>query len=99
MDVQPRSVDEAATYRQLFDRSDDYAELCKSWKEAGRTLSGLAGSEVSRMQRRLQRERDMVRDLQRQIVMPDGSVPTETDIWKMALKEFHARKVKGGRKS
>ena len=61
MDVQPRSVDEAATYRQLFDRSDDYAELCKSWKEAGRTLSGLAGSEVSRMQRRLQRERDMVR--------------------------------------
>ena len=57
MDVQPRSVDEAATYRQLFDRSDDYAALCKSWKEAGRTLSGLAGSEVSRMQRRLQRER------------------------------------------
>ena len=44
-------------------------------------------------------ERDMVRDLQRQIVMPDGSVPTETDIWKMALKEFHARKVKVGRKS
>src|SRR3546814_19107673 len=64
MDVQPRSVDEAATYRQLFDRSDDYAELCKSWKEAGRTLSGLAGSEVSRMPRRLQRARDLVRAIE-----------------------------------
>lgn len=61
MSVQPRSAEEADAYRQLFDRSDDYAELRKSWKEANRGLAGLAAPELARMQRRLQREFDAVR--------------------------------------
>ena len=61
MAVQPRSVDEAAAYRQLFDRSDDYAELRKSWKEANRGLATLAAPEIARLQRKLQREFDTAR--------------------------------------
>lgn len=61
MAVQPRSADEAAAYRQLFDRSDDYDELRKSWKEANRSLASLATSELARLQRKLQREFDAVR--------------------------------------
>jgi hypothetical protein len=61
MTVQPRSADEAAAYRQLFDRSEDYAELRKTWKEANRGLASLATSELARLQRKLQREFDAVR--------------------------------------
>ena len=61
MAVQPRSADEAATYRHLFDRSDDYAELRKSWKEANRGLTSLAAPELARLQRKLQREFDAAR--------------------------------------
>jgi hypothetical protein len=61
MGVLPRSADEAATYHQLFDRSEDYAELRKQWKEANRSLASLATSELARLQRRLQREFDAVR--------------------------------------
>jgi hypothetical protein len=61
MAVQPRSADEAAAYRQLFDRSDDYAELRKSWKVANRGLAALGAPELARLQRRLQREFDAAR--------------------------------------
>jgi hypothetical protein len=61
MAVQARSADEAAAYRQLFDRSADYAELRKTWKEANRGLASLATSELARLQRKLQREFDAVR--------------------------------------
>ena len=61
MTVQPRSMDEAATYRQLFDRSEDYAELRKAWKAANRGLASLAAPELARLQRKLQREFDAVR--------------------------------------
>ena len=61
MAVQPRSADEAAAYRQLFDRSDDYAELRKSWKEANRGLSKLAAPELARSERKLLREFDAAR--------------------------------------
>ena len=61
MAVQPRSADETAAYRQLFDRSDDYAELRKSWKEANRGLTSLATPELARLQRKLQREFDAAR--------------------------------------
>jgi hypothetical protein len=61
MAVQPRSADEAAAYRQLFDRSEDYAELRKSWKEANRSLASLATSDLARLQRKLQRDLDGVR--------------------------------------
>ena len=59
--VQPRSADEEQAYRQLFDRSDDYAELRKGWKEANRTLGRLGSTELARLQRRLQRDYEAVR--------------------------------------
>jgi hypothetical protein len=58
--VEPRSADEEQAYRQLFDRSDDYAELRKEWKEANRTLGRLSSTELVRLQRRLQRDYEAV---------------------------------------
>ena len=63
MRVQPRSAAEDGAYRDLFDRSEDYAELRKAWKEANRGLSSLAASELTRLQRRLQRDHDAVRTI------------------------------------
>ncbi|MEW6705780.1 MAG: chromate resistance protein ChrB domain-containing protein [Pseudomonadota bacterium] len=61
MAVQPRSEAELAAYRQLFDRSAEYAELRRSWREANRTLGSLVPAEAARLQRRLQREFDALR--------------------------------------
>jgi hypothetical protein len=61
MTVHPRSAEEADAYRQLFDRSEDYAELRRSWKQANRGLTSMAGSELARLQRKLQRELDAIR--------------------------------------
>jgi hypothetical protein len=61
MSVQPRSGEDAMAYRQLFDRSDDYAALRKSWKESNRELASMSPSELARLQRRLQREFDATR--------------------------------------
>lgn len=61
MAVLPRSADEASAYRQLFDRSEDYAELRKAWKDANRGIASLAAPELARLQRKLQREFDAVR--------------------------------------
>lgn len=63
MRVQPRSAAEDSAYRDLFDRSEDYAELRKAWKEANRGLSSLAAPELTRLQRRLQRDYDAVRTI------------------------------------
>lgn len=61
MEVQPRCAEEDGAYRQLFDRSADYAELRTSWKELNRTLTTLAAPELTRLQRKLQREYDALR--------------------------------------
>lgn len=61
MAVHPLAGDEERAYRQLFDRSEDYAELRKSWKEANRTLSSLSAADLTRLQRKLQREYEAVR--------------------------------------
>ena len=61
MAVMPSSPEEAAAYQQLFDRSEQYAELRSSWKDANRTLSMLAIAELGRLRRRLQRDVDAVR--------------------------------------
>ena len=63
MHVRPRSAAEDNTYRQLFDRSEDYAELRNAWKQANRGLSSQAALELSRLQRRLQRDYDAVRTI------------------------------------
>jgi hypothetical protein len=41
MGAQPRGADDAEAWRALFDRSADYAELRKAWKDANRGLSRL----------------------------------------------------------
>jgi hypothetical protein len=61
MVVAPRSADEAAAYRQLFDRAEDYAELRKTWKDANRSLTSLSAAGLVRLQRKLQREYEAVR--------------------------------------
>ena len=61
MVIAPRSGDEDASYRQLFDRAEDYAELRRTWKEANRTLSSLEATEILRLQRKLQREYEALR--------------------------------------
>lgn len=61
MAVQARCTDEAAAYRRLFDRSEDYAELRKTWKEAHRSLTSMNAQELARLQRRLQREYEATR--------------------------------------
>ena len=61
MAVQPRSADEEESYRQLFNRDGEYAELRRSWKGANRALEGMAATELVRLQRKLQREYEAVR--------------------------------------
>ena len=63
MGVQARSEGEDSAYRNLFDRTEDYAELRKAWKAANRGLTLLAAAELTRLQRRLQREYDAVRTI------------------------------------
>lgn len=59
--VRPRSADEAGAYRELFDRSDEYAELRRTWKAANRGLASLDAGELARLRKKLQRELDAVR--------------------------------------
>ncbi|HEY8880240.1 MAG TPA: chromate resistance protein ChrB domain-containing protein [Roseateles sp.] len=61
MAVQPRSADETAAYCQLFDRHEDYAELRKAWKAANAGLAALSPAELTRLQRKHQREFDALR--------------------------------------
>lgn len=61
MAIAPRSAEEDASYRELFDRSGDYAQLRKAWKDANRSLKTLSPAELVRLQRRLQREYEAVR--------------------------------------
>jgi hypothetical protein len=63
MSVVPSSTDEAASYRQLFDRSEQYAELRAAWKRSHRTVSSLPPAELARLKRRLQRDIDAVRSI------------------------------------
>ena len=61
MAVLPSSADEATAYRQLFDRSEEHAELRKVWKDANREVASMAAQELARLQRKLQREFDALR--------------------------------------
>lgn len=61
MTVHPLTDDDARAYRQLFDRSEDYTELRRTWKEANRGLANLGATELTRLQRKLQRDLDALR--------------------------------------
>jgi hypothetical protein len=75
MQVVPRSCDEDMTYRQLFDRSSEFAELRSGWKDANRGLAAMEPTELVRLQRKLQREFDALRAID--FFPTDASVEAE----------------------
>jgi hypothetical protein len=61
MTVTPVVPDDDLAYRQLFDRSEQYAELRRSWQKESLDLRSLSTTEVPRLKRRLQKELDTLR--------------------------------------
>ncbi|MBV8503513.1 MAG: chromate resistance protein [Paucibacter sp.] len=61
MVVHARNEAEHDAYRQQFDRSSDYAELRRSWKEASGTFKRLSVGELTRLQRRLLKDFEALR--------------------------------------
>jgi hypothetical protein len=61
MTVTPDSPADDLAYRQLFDRSEQYAELRTSWKNENRGVRALSMAELARLKRRLQKEFDALR--------------------------------------
>jgi hypothetical protein len=87
MGAQPRGPEDGAAWRQLFDRGADYAELRKAWKDANRGLARCAPAELTRLQRKLQRDFDAVRSID--FFPDDASLEAEA-----ALAEF-VKRVEG----
>ncbi len=84
MGAQPRGAADEEAWRSLFDRSADYAELRKTWKEANRGLAKLGTTELARLQRRSQRDFDAIRAVD----FHPGDASAETEA---ALVEFVKR--------
>jgi hypothetical protein len=61
MAAAPTTAEDARAYPMLFDRSEEYAALVTSWKEAAATLASLGAAELTRLQKRLRREYDALR--------------------------------------
>ena len=61
MTVTPDSADDDTAYRQLFDRSEHYAELRASWKRENRALRSLSMTELTRLGRRFEKEFEALR--------------------------------------
>jgi hypothetical protein len=59
--VIPQSAEEEQTYRALFDRSGDYADLLAAIAQARSALSTLTVQEIGRQLRKLRREYEAVR--------------------------------------
>lgn len=57
----PTTPDEAEGYRALFDRTEEYADLVRAWKEAGKTLTALGPAEAARLLKRLRRDYEALR--------------------------------------
>ncbi len=87
MQVVPRSGDEDATYRQLFDRSSEFADLRSSWKDTNRGLAAMEPAELVRLQRKLQREFDALREI--------DFFPTDASIEAEAAWTDLAKRIEG----
>jgi hypothetical protein len=71
-------------YEALFDRHDDYAALRRAWKEHAATLSQMQAPELTRLQRKLEREFDALRAI--------DFFPSESSIEADASwQDFHAK--------
>ena len=88
MAVLPRSEDDADAYRQLFDRSGDYAALRKLWKDASRGIATLAAPELARLHRKLQREFDTLRAID--FFPGDASLDAES-AWQVFSKRIEGQ--------
>ena len=76
--AQPRGTEDEQAWRELFDRTDDYAELRKSWKDANRGLARREATDLTRLRRKLQREFDAIRAID--FFPNDASAETETTL-------------------
>jgi len=61
MSVTPDSAEDDMAYRELFDRSEPYAQLRASWRRENRGLRSLSPADLARLKRRLQKELDALR--------------------------------------
>ena len=61
MATTPTGADDGAAYRLLFDRSEEFGTLMRSWKEAATALANLGPAELARLHKRLRREYDALR--------------------------------------
>jgi hypothetical protein len=61
--VQPLSADEEQSYRMLFDRSGDYAELLAVITQTRSALTAMTSQEISRQMRKLRRDYEAVRTI------------------------------------
>ena len=59
--VQAQSKQEDDSFRLLFDRGGEYAELLKTLSHAGTTLTGLGMQEINRLLRKLRRDYEAIR--------------------------------------
>ena len=75
IDARPRSAEDEQSWRALFDRSGDFAELRKAWKDANRSLAKLEPAELARLQRKTQRDFEALRAID--FFPGDASAETE----------------------
>lgn len=61
MHITPVRATDADAYTLLFDRSADFAALIQSWKEVAATLPTLGVTELTRLQKKLQRDYEALR--------------------------------------
>lgn len=61
LSVQANGTDDAAVFRQLFNREHEYAELEATLSEARKTLGGLSEAELGRLVRRYERTYEAIR--------------------------------------
>ena len=61
MNVTPDSAADDMAYRQLFDRSEPYAQLRASWRSENRGLRSMPMADLARLKRRFGKELDALR--------------------------------------
>jgi hypothetical protein len=61
--VLPVNDDEALSYRQLFDRREEFADQRRAWKDAAKELSNQAYPDIAKVHKRLQREFEALKSI------------------------------------
>lgn len=74
--VQAQSDEEDQTYRLLFDRSAEYADMLGALADARKSLTGATAQEINRMLRKLRRDYDAIRAID--YVPNDASLQAES---------------------